>query len=93
MGRMAVDGDFSAFQEKILGMRVSFEGLHVTMQTLRSDELSFGWNHPFMRNAVELPLNGFKHFETPYCVAELPCKTMEIRTLEYVLRLDFEDSH
>jgi hypothetical protein len=26
-------------------------------------------------------------------VAELPCKTMEIRTMEYILRLDFDDSH
>ena len=30
MGRMAIDGDFSAFQEKILGLKIKFEGLNTT---------------------------------------------------------------
>jgi hypothetical protein len=91
MGRQAVDGEFGDFQEKILRMGVSFEGLNISLSTLRSEAVSFGWDKPLQVNQVEQPLQGFKHVENPYCEADLPCKQMEIRTLEYVLRLDFED--
>jgi hypothetical protein len=36
-----------------------------------------------------LPLSGFKHYDNPYCTAEMPCSKMEVRTENYLLRLDF----
>jgi len=38
---------------------------------------------------VEEPLAGFKHYENPYCVAELPASEMDIHFGDYVMRLVF----
>lgn len=88
MGRAAQDGDFSAFQEKVLALGVTFEGLSVHCTTLRGETLSFAWEGPLLRNGQEQPLAGFKHYENPYCVADLPTTQMEIRSQDYMLRLN-----
>lgn len=89
MGSAAQDGDFAAFQEKILNMPVSFDGLAVTMQTLRGDRLSFAWEGPFLVNDQEQALSSFPHYENPYSTVPFPCSEIEIRTADYLLRLDF----
>jgi hypothetical protein len=33
---------------------------------------------------------GFKHYENPYCVAELGASEIEIRTDNYLMRLCFD---
>jgi len=43
-----------------------------------------------MLDGKEQPITGFKHFENPYCSAELPAKTMEIGFGDYLMRLSFE---
>jgi hypothetical protein len=89
MGRAALDGDFSAFQGKILGLDVSFGELSVRCATLRGETLAFGWEGPLMRNDGVEPLAGFKHYDNPYCVADLPASQMEIRYADQALRLSF----
>ena len=89
LGGTVLDGDFTAFQEKVLHTPVRFADGGVQWQTLRGEALSFGWQAPFLLNGLEQPLQGFKHFENPYCTAELPCQEMEISTIDYTLRLDF----
>ncbi|MGC9522211.1 MAG: hypothetical protein ACP5HG_10090 [Anaerolineae bacterium] len=89
MGRAALDGDFEAFQERVLSLPLSFEGLTVRFETLRGDALAFGWEGPLMCNGKELPLSGFKHYENPYCVADLGAPEMEIRSDQYLMRLKF----
>ncbi|MCX7681255.1 MAG: hypothetical protein N2508_04710 [Anaerolineae bacterium] len=89
MGRAAQDGEFAAFQDKILALEVTFEGLSVRCTTLRGDTLSFGWEEPLLRNGEEQPLAGFKHYENPYCTAELPATQMEIWWQDYLMRLNF----
>jgi hypothetical protein len=91
MGRAAVDGEFSDFQEKILALPVVIERLEVDCTTLRGENLSFGWESPFLRNGEIQALDGYKHIENPYTTADLPCMGMEIRTNDYLLRLDFSD--
>jgi hypothetical protein len=88
MGRAALDGSFVEFQEKILALKVSFAGLSVECQTLRGDSLAFNWEGPLLLNGQEQPLKGFKHFENPYCTADLPATQMEILFNQYLLRLD-----
>jgi hypothetical protein len=90
MGRSALDGDFGAFQEKVLAMEVVFEDLTVHCNTLRGEKLSFGWQEPFLRDGQEQPLTGFKHYENPYTSTELPCTKIEIQIGENLLRLDYE---
>ena len=89
MGRAALDGDFAAFQDKILALDVAFEGLSVRCATLRGETLAFGWQGPLMRNDQEQPITGFKHYDNPYCVADLPAEQMEVKFGETMLRLTF----
>jgi hypothetical protein len=91
MGRAAQDGDFGAFQEKVVALDVAFDGLSIHCNTLRGEALSFSWEGPLLCNEQELPLTGFKHYENPYCVAELPAVQLEVRSQDYLLRLDFGD--
>ena len=89
MGRAAQDGSFGDFQRQVLALDVNWQELAVRCSTLRGDALSFGWKEPFMVNGKEQPITGFKHYENPYCVADLPALQMEIRSSEYMLRLHF----
>lgn len=89
MGREALDGDFEAFQEKVLGQNVEIDGLAVHYDSLRGETLSFGWETPLVRDGVEEPVNGFAHYDGPYCVAALPASKMDISFGGYVLRLAF----
>ena len=87
MGRAALDGDFESFQEKVLGLSVDVQGLDVHYASLRGETFSFGWDTPLLRDGAEEPLSGFKHYENPYCVVELPVSEMDIRFGDYVMRL------
>lgn len=91
MGREALDGDFAAFQEKVLACQVSHEGLAVQWQTVRGDALSFGWEGELTINGQPFAMEKTKHFDNPYTQATLPCLDMEVRTENYLLRLDFND--
>ncbi len=89
MGRAALDGDFGTFQDKVLALDVSFGELFARCATLRGETLAFGWEGPLLRNNEEQPITGFKHYENPYCVADLPASQMEVRYGDDAMRLDF----
>lgn len=89
MGRAALDGDFDAFQNRVLQTTFEVEELSVTFDTLRGETLKFGWDDPLRRDGVEQPITGFKHYENPYCVEELPVEKMDIGFGEYLMRLEF----
>jgi hypothetical protein len=97
MGRAALDGDgfaslttgFKSFQEKILALDVKYNGLNVRCNTLRGETLEFGWQGDFKRNGQVEPITGFKHYDNPYCVAELNSSQLEVRFGEQALRLNF----
>lgn len=88
-GRAARDGSFREFQEKVLALDVDFMGLSVRCVNLRGETLAFGWEGPLSVNGREQPITGFRHYENPYCVADLPVSQMEIRFGDWLLRLDF----
>jgi hypothetical protein len=89
MGRAALDGDFTAFQDKVLGLKKQIEGLTVRFASLRGEMLEFGWASPLLRNGEEQPLAGFRHYESPYCVVDLPAAEMDIQWEGNVMRLAF----
>ena len=89
MGREALDGSFAEFQQKVLAQPHLWDGLNVEYTSLRGDEIDFGWRGSLMVNGQEQPLSGFPHYENPYCIAELPAKSMEIRYGDEMLRLNF----
>jgi hypothetical protein len=90
MGREATDGTFAEFQEKVHALDATFEGAAVQCTTHRGQSLSFGWEGPLVVDGEEQALSGFKHYENPYCVAELDASEIEIRTDSYLMRLCFD---
>ncbi len=89
MGRAALDGEFGAFQDAILALDLSFDELSVRCATLRGETLAFGWEGPLLHDGLEQPITGFKHYDNPYCTADLPASQMEIHYGEQIMRLDF----
>ncbi|MDI7274507.1 MAG: hypothetical protein QME94_00875 [Anaerolineae bacterium] len=90
MGRAAADGSFSDFQARVLAMGTQLDGLSARLVTLRGESLAFGWEGPLEIDGRAQPITGFRHYENPYCVADLPCSRMEIQLGEDLLRLSFE---
>jgi hypothetical protein len=95
MGRRDVDSSFENFRRNVLAHKPDVvvspdgEGPHVVWETLRGDRLEFGWTGPLMLNGQEQPITGFKHHESPYAVADLPCLSMDIGYGPDVMRLRF----
>jgi hypothetical protein len=89
LGRATLDGDFAAFQQKVLALSVVFDDLTVRCPTLRGETLEFGWEGPLRRNGEEQPIAGFPHYDNPYCVAELPARQLDIRFGDQILQLSF----
>lgn len=92
MGRAALDGTFEEFQEKVLAAppEVDLEALKVTYANLRGQTLAFGWEGPLTIDGEEQAITGFKHYDSMYCEADLPATGMELKFLDWVLRLNFE---
>ncbi len=93
MGQELLDGSFAAFQQKALAARLEFdlaaEPFAVRYQSLRGDALNFAWRGDLIVNEQVQPLTGFKHFENPYCVVDLPAAQMDILYQEEGIRLKF----
>jgi hypothetical protein len=89
LGRAAWDGDFAEFQAKILALDVDVSAQRVVAQTLRGQQVAFGWEGPFLVDGTQQPLAGFPHYESPYCTAALGAEVMEIRYQDQALRLHF----
>jgi hypothetical protein len=94
MGRAAQDGSFEEFQQAVLTLKLCFtqgvSGLSLRCATLRGETLAFGWEGPFFVNESDMPLSGFKHYDNPYCVADLPASRMEIRFGDQLMRLNLD---
>jgi hypothetical protein len=98
LGRAALDGEFPAFQSKILALDVALDGSSVRCTTLRGETLSFGWHGPLVRNGrngrngpngKEEPTSGFRHYDNPYSVTDLPATQMQVRYGDQLMRLSF----
>ena len=93
MGRAALDGEFAAFQEKVLALPLTVAGLDVSFETLRGDALKFGWDQPLQRNGEFVSLTNPLHYQNSYTATPLDAEVMEIRSSRYLLRLDFGQAH
>jgi hypothetical protein len=104
MGREATDRSFADFREAVLAVGVETQAderprnvgnppLSVRCTTLRGERLSFGWEEPLLVNGEAQPLSGFKHYDSPYCVAEMgtveadAARPMDIQYGDYTMRL------
>jgi len=87
MGRRAVDGSCDEFQTSVLNLSIDLDADQAVVQTLRDQELAFGWQGDFMVDGEVQALDGFPHYEGPYCTCELNADVMEIWYQDQVLRL------
>jgi hypothetical protein len=96
MGRAALDGDFEAFQARVLDLPLDYTPSDaagspgVRWTTLRGDELRLDWTGPFVKNGEVMPLAAGHHINNAYCVAEFPAEVMDIHFNDIVMRLTFE---
>ncbi len=90
MGRAARDGDFAAFQAKVLAQPFEFATGIARLTTLGGDRLELDWQGPFTVNQIEQPLSGFHHYENLYTVVDFPCTSMTLQVGEDALRLNLE---
>lgn len=88
MGRAAKDGSFADFQRHVLALDMVFDGLSLRCRTLRGESLAFAWEGPLWVDGSQQAITGFKHYENPYCTADLPTSQMEIRFRDWLLRLN-----
>ena len=89
MGRALLEGDFAAFQSKVLALDTKLEPLAVHCSTLRGEALAFDWHGSLIRNGEVEAMNGYMHYENPYSVVEFPASVMDIRYSDYLLKLHF----
>lgn len=92
MGRAALDGTFEEFQDAVLAaeLRMDADALQVEYTNLRGQRIAFGWEGPLTVDGEEQAITGFKHYDSMYCEADLPATQMELKFLDWVLRLNFE---
>ncbi|MBX2999648.1 MAG: hypothetical protein KF893_14110 [Caldilineaceae bacterium] len=89
MGRRSRDGDFAAFQAKVLSQPLALNAESVRYTTLSADTLEFSAHGPLLINRQSQSLADFKHYENPYSRTDLPAQVMEIHLGDSGLRLNF----
>ena len=89
MGRAAVDGSFTDFQEGVLARAPAFAGLTARGTTRRGEAVTFGWEGPLLVDGRAQALGGFPHYDSPYCRVDWPAERMEIRCREHQVTLEF----
>ncbi len=101
MGRRAEDGTFSDFMRANLANAPRFDGvandlpgesrgeIAVQFQTPRGESLTISWEGQLLVNGSAEEITGFRHYDNPYCQAELPSEEMVIQYQDQQMRLDF----
>jgi len=89
MGRLAQDGSFSEFMDKVRTLPRVFGDQQVELTTLRGETLRFGWQGPLVLNGEAQALDNFPHYDSLYCTCALGDEVMEIQHNRDILRLHF----
>jgi hypothetical protein len=89
MGRRADDGDFAAFQARVLAQAVDFAAPTLRWTTPQGDELALAPEAPLRVNGQPVTLPAARHYATPFGVVDAPAEQMDIRVGSSLLRLDF----
>ena len=89
MGRVAVDGPFAAWSEKIAVAPVTYDGLGVRYRAPGVGEVRMSWDDPMTLEGAAVQTSGYPRFENPYCRSEWGSGRYEIRLGKQSLTLDF----
>ena len=82
MGGKSRDGDFKTFTDRILDAEIHEDigKLEIGFHDPELGEMEFSWNGPLRVNGKEIPLDGYKRVENPWCVSEF---NSGVYTIEY----------
>ncbi|MCP4753795.1 MAG: hypothetical protein GY866_23165, partial [Proteobacteria bacterium] len=90
MGRKAVDGDFTAFVEKISTAPLVFKAKRVSYDSPSQGKVEFGWKGPLKRKGRTVPLHDYSRYDNPYAQAAFAASEIVIQHGSYSLKLDLE---
>jgi hypothetical protein len=88
MGRLALDGSFEEFRNRVLSSPLKFSETGVRYTSLRDQVIEFDWEGPLRVDGNEEAISGFPHFDSPYSQTELGADEMEIRYRDIGMRLN-----
>ena len=91
MGQAGLDGTFENFQGKIKEMDFSIDDQSIRIHNLRGDDIIFGPGSHLNVNDQVQDISGFRHYESPYCIAEYPAKEMIIGFGDQGMKLNFSE--
>lgn len=89
MGQEKTDGDFHAFIARVKALQPAIQGLDLSVETIRGEQLAFGWQQPLLVNGQEQPLHNFPRFANDYITTDPSSTMMEVRNSDYLLRWNF----
>jgi hypothetical protein len=89
MGRMAVDGPFPAWADRVASAPLTFDGLSVRYQAPGIGEAKMSWDDPLTIDGVPVVTSGYSRFDNPYCRAPWGLGRYEIHYRGQSLILDF----
>jgi hypothetical protein len=89
MGRLAVDGPFKAWTDRIAAAPLTVDGLSVHYQAPGIGDARISWDDALTIDGVPVTTTGYDRFDNPYCRAPWGRGRYEIRFREDLLILDF----
>jgi hypothetical protein len=89
MGRLALDGPFLAWTEKIAAAPLTYAGLSVHYRGPGLKDAQVSWDDPLTVGSAAVETTGYPRFDNPYCRSEWGSGIYPIRFKGQSLTLDF----
>ncbi len=89
LGREADDGTFSDFMDKISSAELVFKGMYVRYRSPGNGLISFGWQGPLTVDDVEIPLKGYRRYDSPFVQADFAADEIRVAAGESKVVLDW----
>jgi hypothetical protein len=89
MGRLALDGPFLAWTEKIAAAPLTYAGLSVHYRGPGLKDAKVSWDDPLTVGSAAVETTGYPRFDNPYCRSEWGSGIYPIRFKGQSLTLDF----
>lgn len=90
VGRKAVEGEFTAFVDRIRHAAISAKGLHVRYASPSQGTLDFGWRGSFKQNGKPVLLHDYARYENPYIETSFPAQVVKVRCGDHTLTLNWD---
>ena len=90
MGSKAENSSFEAFVAGFEGAALTGDSHSCVYVSPSQGRITFGWKQPLAVGGREIPLHGYRRYDTPFCQAEFGARRLDIRCGGHTLTLDFD---